>query len=248
MYPTTIEGVLDRLDDIIDRARREESRMAYFPTLYRSVTARVKEGIAEGRFEDGDRMERFDVIFANRYLEAVDQYRSGREPSRCWQRAFDATDWWSPLILQHLLLGMNAHINHDLGIAAAETCPGRELPALKPDFDEINNILGEMIDEVQRRMAGVSPWMGLLDVIGCRTDETVSGFCLRTSRDIAWTCAVNLADRPSSEWARVIDRSDRRAAAMAVPILKPTVLGMPAMVAMRLRESGDVDRVTVALS
>ena len=47
----------------------------------------------------------------------------------------------APVILQHLLLGINAHINLDLGIAAVETSPGNQLAPLKNDFDMINKLL-----------------------------------------------------------------------------------------------------------
>ena len=36
----------------------------------------VKEGIEKGRFDDGPRMEQLDVNFANRYLEAYDQWKN----------------------------------------------------------------------------------------------------------------------------------------------------------------------------
>jgi len=36
--------------------------------------------------------------------------------------------------MQNLLLGMNAHINLDLGIAAVQTCGGADLIMLKDDF------------------------------------------------------------------------------------------------------------------
>jgi hypothetical protein len=49
---------------VIDRARVESSRLGFFAALYREVTARIRKGIAEGRFEDGQRMEQFDVLFA----------------------------------------------------------------------------------------------------------------------------------------------------------------------------------------
>lgn len=62
----TIDQVIARLDTAIDRARRENSRLGFFACLYRQVTVRVSEGIAAGRFQDGPRMERLDVIFANR--------------------------------------------------------------------------------------------------------------------------------------------------------------------------------------
>ena len=44
--------------------------MGYFATLYRKVTIQVKKGIADNFFDDGPRMERLDVILANRYTQA----------------------------------------------------------------------------------------------------------------------------------------------------------------------------------
>src|SRR5215216_527449 len=93
----TIDEVIGHLDEIIARARREESRFGYFATLYRNVTVEVKRGIAAGRFEDGPRMERLDVNFANRYLTALDCYLRGEPASRCWVTSFKAVTVWPPL-------------------------------------------------------------------------------------------------------------------------------------------------------
>jgi hypothetical protein len=70
----TIDQVIDQLTEIIDWSRTTNSRLGYFAALYRKVTIKVKEGIAENFFDDGERMERMDVIFANRYLAAVEAY------------------------------------------------------------------------------------------------------------------------------------------------------------------------------
>src|SRR6185295_15744616 len=133
----TIDEVIVQLEEIIVRSVRERSRLGFFAALYHKVTIKVKEGIAAGQFEDGPRMERLDVTFANRYLTALEQFVKGEAATPCWVLAFEAADRWPPIILQHLLLGMNAHINFDLGIAAAQTCPGDQLPQLKSDFDQI---------------------------------------------------------------------------------------------------------------
>ena len=100
--------------------------MGYFPALYRKVTVEVKRGIEERVFDDGPRMERLDVVFAKRYLDAFDAYMEGGAPTRAWVLAFETTGQWWPIVLQHLLLGMNAHINLDLGIAAARVSPGSQ--------------------------------------------------------------------------------------------------------------------------
>ena len=62
MTAKTIDEVVEQLDAIIDDARHERSRLGFFAALYRRVTVEVRDGIAAGRFEDGPRMERFDVI------------------------------------------------------------------------------------------------------------------------------------------------------------------------------------------
>ena len=74
----TIADVLVALDSIVDRSLAEASRFGYFAALYRGVTRRVKDGIAAGRFENGPRMERLDVVFALRYLDAYDGFRAGK--------------------------------------------------------------------------------------------------------------------------------------------------------------------------
>jgi hypothetical protein len=165
VLPQTIGQVIDHLDHAIERCIRERSRLGYFATLYRNVTARVRDEIAAGRFEDGRRMERLDVIFANRYLDALYQFWRGAPTTASWSVAFRTARLRSPIILQHILLGMNAHINLDLAIAAVETC-GCELAGLERDFNEITVLLGEMIDGVQERINLVSPWFRLMDRVG----------------------------------------------------------------------------------
>jgi len=106
----TIDDVIARLGDIVTYCRRTGSRLGYFPALYRKVTIQVKEDIAAGRFDDGARMETLDVRFANRYFEAFDQHRRGAMPTRSWAYGFAQAESPEPLILQHLMLGINAHI------------------------------------------------------------------------------------------------------------------------------------------
>src|SRR6266508_5418425 len=157
----TIEAVLEALDGIIARALDWGSRVGYFAAIYRNVTAKVAEGIASGFFDDCERMERFDVTFADRYLAALAGFEHGGKPAWSWERAFGAAAASRPIILQHLLVGINAHVNLDLGIAAAATAPGPALPGLRRDFDRINEILGALIAGVESDLAEVSPWMGL---------------------------------------------------------------------------------------
>ena len=96
----TIDEVVERLTEIVDWSRSEKSRLGYFAALYRKVTVTVQEGIKDGLFDDGDRMERSDVIFANRYLDAFEAHRVGKPTSDSWAYAFRAADQWWPIVLQ----------------------------------------------------------------------------------------------------------------------------------------------------
>ena len=108
---TTIDEVIVILDTIISTSEKNQDPLGYFAVLYRKVTLKVKEGIAEGFFDDNPRMERFDVVFANRYIEAYMAYQNKEAITHSWERAFALSKKYWPIVLQHLLIGMNAHIN-----------------------------------------------------------------------------------------------------------------------------------------
>lgn len=247
MAATTLDDVIAELDEVVAVARREKSRLGFFAILYRNVTRKVRDGIAAGRFQDGPRMELLDVNFANRYLNALDNFRSGRQASRCWTSAFRMATERRPLILQHLLLGINAHINFDLGAAAAVTAPGMKLKEMRHDFDEINSLLGEMLDETQDRLSSVSPWMWVLDKVGGRNDEAICTFCLGGSRDIAWKWAERLAPMTPKDMDRELLELDRYVDALAGGIRSPGFLINCATYIIRFAEQGDVEKVMDAL-
>lgn len=220
--PTNIDEVLLHLDRIIAQSRVDASRLGYFALLYREVTAAVKKGIKENYFADGKRMEKLDVVFANRYIAAYEDFQAGRPPSPSWQIAFEAAEENELLILQHLLLGMNAHINLDLGIAAATVAPDEQsIQHLQEDFFRINAILFDMINTMQDRLARMSLVFGWLDKIGGDKDEKLAGFSLRKARDHAWNLANLLAPLPTPHWPPAINTADRASSLLAGVIRKP---------------------------
>ncbi len=89
MQAHNIDEVIEQLSEIIELEIAAKSKLAFFPILYRKVTIAVKEGIQRKDFEDNERMERLDVVFANRYLEAFYQFKAQENCSTCWKVAFD---------------------------------------------------------------------------------------------------------------------------------------------------------------
>lgn len=248
MSARTIDDVLSELDEVVALARSEGSRVGYFAALYRRVTRTVRDWIAADRFDDGPRMERLDVIFADLYLDAWHARRNGRPTSRSWAVAFDAVEDWWPIVLQHLLLGMNAHINLDLGVAAARAAAPGDIHEMRDDFRLINRLLASLVDEEQASLARVWPLLHVLDWFGGRGDEAVIHFSMEKAREEAWAFAVRLAARPEAEWAAEIDATDRVVARLGELVRHPGPLLGTVTRVVRLGELRSTERVIDLLS
>lgn len=194
MTGPTLDGALDDLDRIVASTRDEGSRLGLFPAMYRQVTRSIRLAVERGGlFDDDDRLERLGAIFASRYVEAFDDHRAGRPTARCWRIAFVTAE--APhrrMILQHLLMGMNAHINLDLGISTADV-GGTDMASLQVDYLRVNEILFAMVDRLQEALGDVSPRMALLDRWGRSWDEAFMRIGIRRARALAWPFACRIA-------------------------------------------------------
>jgi hypothetical protein len=190
---SSISEVISELDGIIETCLVENNKMGLFAALYRKVTQRVQEGIAQERFEDGARMEKLDVLFANRFLEAYQDYRALKPITGSWRLTFEAARKPNLHIMQHLLAGMNTHISLDLGIATAAVSIGQPLSVMERDFNQINHVLSDLIDTVQEAMGKSSPALAVLDWVAGKWDEKFAKANLEHFRKRAWDVASQLA-------------------------------------------------------
>jgi hypothetical protein len=242
----TIQQVIDELTVIVENSKKEKTTHGYFALLYRMVTMRIRDGIAANDFEDNARMEKLDVLFANRYLDAYHKESAGKKPSKSWTAAFEKTKKKDGLILQHLLLGINAHINLDLGIAAAETVGTGDLQKLKKDFNDINAILSDMVDDVQNRISKVSPLFRLFDPLAGRVDEKLANFSIGLARDGAWQFAVNYHKAQNKQ--QCIGMRDEIIALLGAQIANPKSRWLRSVVAtIRFFENKNPEKVMQAL-
>ena len=245
---TTINEVILKLGEIIDFHKTENSALCLFPTLYRKVTIAVRDKIEAGNyFDDNVRMEKLDVIFANRYIHAWENWRNNETLSECWKFSFEAPGKYPLLILQHLLLGMNAHINLDLGIAAHHASATLPLNMLKSDFMRINDILGDLMDSVQAEVAKYSPWLGIIDRIGRKVDEKMFEFSMKRARDFSWLLASELHTFPARE-NDFIHKRDSISLALARKMTQPGLWLRLAIQIAAWREENDYVRISTGLS
>jgi hypothetical protein len=217
---TTIDEVIAALDAIIHQSVADESPLGYFAVLYRKVTIRVKNGILQNEFEDNRRMEKLDVLFANRYLDAYHSWQTSGTCSRSWMETFTASRRSGHIVLQHLLAGINAHINLDLGIAVVDTVGNAPLESSRADFDAINRILMELLDEVKQNIAAVSPVFKWLMPLAKNADEKFIQFSIQVARDGAWTFAEQLYSNKINRTGCIAER-DQTIATLATALLNP---------------------------
>jgi len=221
MPTANIDDILSQLEGIIAESIRTNDRMGYFAALYYKVTASVKAGIAKGQFENGLRMERLDVIFASRYLDALNGWKNGQPITESWRVAFEAAKSSSLLVLQDLLLGINAHINLDLGIAAVEVTDG-QLEGIHNDFDSINTIISSLTYQVLNDIDRISPLLSLLGLHASNQASILIQFSIDNARDGAWCFAELLATKKGADYNDCIAQRDKTVAQLANELAKPT--------------------------
>jgi hypothetical protein len=236
----TIDEVIEALDGIIKHSEDNNDTAGYFAALYRKVTIRVKEGIANNEFEDGPRMEKLDVCFANRYIDAWAAWKSNLPVTASWKKSFDLTTHYWPIVLQHLLMGMNAHINLDLGVAAAQVSANTNINALQNDFNKINTILSSLVNDVQNKLANIWPTLKWILQKTKKVDDFMVDFSMQLSREGAWQFAVSLAGHQGNALAGLIAARDLKIAEKTKIITHDGFMASLVLGIIRIGERGTV--------
>lgn len=236
----TIEEVLKKLDEIILWSKANKSPVGYFACTYRIMTAQVLKGIQQKKFEDNPRMTLLDIAFATRYLDAWENYSKGKKCTNSWYLAFEAAKNKDVLILQHIFLGMNAHINLDLGISAASIMPYRKITPLKKDFENINSVIASINQNVQDSLNKICYPVNLIDKLSNGKDNVILDFAISKARDTSWATAVISSNTPNFLKESVINIVDYAAAKVASQILNPKLLSPSLSKELKKCESNDV--------
>jgi hypothetical protein len=243
-----IDAVVHKLAAEVDAARGRADRRGWFGAMYLQTTRTVRDRAVAGLFDDAARMERFVEAFAGRYLAPLHASLEGRPVPRCWAVAFDVAGRSDKVILQHLLLGINAHVNLDLAVVASETCPGDAIGSLKRDFMRVNGILGALLPEVRACIGRFSPLLDVIDRVGGADDDEILNFSIRVARDEAWSQALLLAatDDPARR-VELVDSLDRAVAVLGKVVSSPGGLLQRAVDLVAATESDDIVAVMDAL-
>ncbi|MCX5202609.1 DUF5995 family protein [Streptomyces sp. NBC_00237] len=165
----------------------ERDGVAVFNRVYLTVTEEIDRQIHGGRFLDPGTATTLDVLFAERYLAAVDAAAEGRRPAACWRPLFQYRRHPGVRPLQFALAGINAHIGHDLALAVVDTCEalGCAPTEVEADFDRVGETLVALEERIREELM---PGPDLLQIADPLT-HLVGTWSLERARDAAWAAA-----------------------------------------------------------
>jgi hypothetical protein len=141
-----IGGLIGRMEALLAPLEATGDPGRFFLATYLRTTRAVGEELRHGGFRDPEWVERWDVVFADLYLDALETAQAGRRPPEPWAVAFAAGQRDSFPPLRHVLLGMNAHINYDLAQSLLAVISEREFD--DPDLLDRRHADHERIDRV----------------------------------------------------------------------------------------------------
>jgi hypothetical protein len=191
----SIDGVVAAMQDRLDGLPPQKEHRREFLSTYQRTTVAVATAVSDGVFEDGPWVEEWDIAFANLYLAALDADLTGGRASRPWRLAFDAPPDLKPL--QHVLLGINAHINYDLPQALLEVISDEDFtdPATmdrrRRDHERIDGVLSGRVAAEDGELAAQSA-RSLLDRVLQPLNQRASKRFLREARAKVWHNTVEL--------------------------------------------------------
>jgi hypothetical protein len=192
--PGGIEQVVAAMQRRLDGLPAGRDSRRSFLATYQRTTVAIGEAVAGARFEDPAWVERWDVVFADLYLNALDAdlAREGRVP-RPWRLAFDAPAGLPDL--RHVLLGINAHVNYDLPqallavISDAEFADPAALDRRRRDHERIDGVLSSRVAAEDAELGSART---VLDRVLGPLNRRASRRFLREARAKVWHNAVEL--------------------------------------------------------
>jgi len=193
-----IDALIARMQELLEPLQAADDPKRVFHATYMRMTIAVAEALKRpGGFTDPEWTERWDVAFADLYLEALEQLRAGQQPSRPWAVAFGAPA--DLPVLNRLLLGMNAHINYDLPQALLAVITDDEFddPRLiarrEADHKAIDDILASRVAAEDDELISIAGPGSVLNRLLKPLNQRGTKRFLREARQKVWRNAFDLS-------------------------------------------------------
>jgi hypothetical protein len=184
----TVQAVLDQLPP-----SPANNRVAAFNKLYLTITRRVDVAL-QTTAAWPEFLELLDVEFAKRYFVALDLWNRDRpDTPDVWEVLFRRAGDMEMSELIAAVLGVNAHINHDLSLALISTWEQLGPPpddTVYPDYLLVNKIFYEEIQPLRRGFS--DDWQMEIDRLVGPLDDWSQRILVKVTRARAWEQARRL--------------------------------------------------------
>lgn len=199
-----IAGLADQLELRADALERARDPRCVFCRAYASLTHVLADAVPRAGFRDQAWVTQLALVFAEYYLRALRERDEGTLHRGAWATVFAASERGKTSVLEELVLGMTAHIVHDLPLALCDVgMTAADGTSRITDFHLLNDVLGRAIPGIQTELTRrYEPLLGVLDRLFEDYDEILTNYGLRISRAAAWYNADRLLDPASREAAR----------------------------------------------
>jgi hypothetical protein len=210
----TIGEVIQVMQDL-DKMLLSSDGLKWFNLLYLRVIQAVYEKPPSGGWGDQEWLTQLDITFAQLYFDALAY--SCLDPTkvpRAWMALFESRDNPGIERVQFALAGINAHIKHDLPLAAMQAGNDLHIPPDRnsreySDFENVNSLLTEVMPKILNVLA--TGMIGELAQDTGTIGRLLAMWSVKTARDTAWTNAEllwELQDLPSlsDDFMMVLDR------------------------------------------
>jgi len=227
-----IEELIAHMAALLEPLEAAGDQRRYFHATYQRTTIAVAEELKRGGFADTDWVERWDVAFAELYLDALEADVTGRAPTRPWAIAFGAPAGLPPL--RHVL-------NFDLPQALVAVITDEQfddaalLARREADHRAIDDVLASRVAAEDDELTSISGPGSLLDRLLRPLNRLGTQRFLREARAKVWANAIALsrARRQGPEaYAGVLGQLEELSAA------KVAALQAPGQVVLKLAVTG----------
>ena len=215
----TVDDVIKQLTEFENLCLSGNDLRGVFATAYLHITKSIQEGFSKNIFRDKEWVQSYLIRFGNLYREALADYENGQEKlvPKSWKFSFDLAAQKEGLIIQHLLLGINAHINHDLAIALFDVKIDPDRDDKYADHTKINEILEQATDTLKKEVSvKYAPILKRLDRKTGYVSDEITSFSIPKAREHAWSFAIALTRAANQTEQRFLRKAlDDQAAVLA---------------------------------
>ena len=219
----SIDDVIKQLSAFESICMADDDLRGVFATAYLHITKSIQTELAGNAFRDKEWVESYLIRFGNLYREALVYYENGQTEliPKSWKFSFDLAAQKEGLIIQHLLLGINAHINHDLAIALFDVKIDPDRVDKYADHTKINEILEQATDTLKKEVSvKYAPILKRLDRKTGYVSDEVTNFSIPKARENAWSFAIALTRAANQTEQQILRKAlDDQAAVLARLIL-----------------------------